>query len=218
MSGSFLWLFRLNLILEFRDKSGLFYALLYALSTAYIASVIFQIKPGVQVWSGVLWFLVLFNAIAVSANAFRQEASTRYTYYYQLVNPAQLFLSRWLFTSLYCIITALFQFALLSFFIGMPITAALAYLVNLLIGALGFASVLSLTSAIAAITGSKVGLMAILSFPLLVPVLIIGLRGAVLAGLGAEWAALQPYVFGNLSMTALIIAMGYLLFPYLWQD
>jgi heme exporter protein B len=204
--------------LEWRERNGLFNTLLYALATSYIASLVFEIGPGVKVWSGLIWFLMLFNSITASSASFRHEAGSRFMYYHQLVEPQQLFLAKWIYNILYGLILILIQYGLLQFFIGAPTEQGVAYLLQLVAGATGLMGVLTLTSAIASLSGNNVSLMAVLSFPLLIPVLLIGLRGTVKAGIDASWSELWPYIGANLGMSALVAALGYLLFPYLWRD
>lgn len=216
--GSFRLLIQLSFTLEWRERSGIFNTLLYALATAYIASLALGQSTGAQVWTGLMWFLMLFNAITASSGSFRHEAGHRYAYYQQLVDPAALFLAKWVYNVIYGLLLGVLQFVLLYFFIGSPGGEIFLFLIQIASGALGLMGVLTLTSGIAALSGNNVSLMAILSFPLLIPVLLIGLRGSVLAAIGASWSEVLPFVGGNLGMSALAAGMGYLLFPYLWRD
>ena len=181
--GSLSQLFHLRLSLEWRERNGLYNTLLYALATSYIASLVVGSQPGVGVWSGLMWFLMLFNSITASSGSFRNEGSNRYTYYFQIARPHDLFISHWIYNLIYGLIVVTIQFLLLVFFIGSPSDEMMPMFIQILMGSIGLMGVLSLTSAIAALSDNNVSLMAILSFPLLIPVLIIGLRGTVLAGL-----------------------------------
>lgn len=88
---------------------------------------------------------------------------------------------------------------------------------HILIGSVSLMGVLSLTSAIAAMSGNNVSMMAVLSFPLLIPVLMIGLEGTLQAGLGDSLEQAWKFALGNMAMGGLVAALGYLLFPYLWN-
>ena len=60
--------------------------------------------------------------------------------------------------------------------------------------------------------------MAILSFPLLVPLLITAQHLSEMAAPGADMAGYGAYVAALLALDAMIAALCYLLFPYLWRD
>ena len=89
---------------------------------------------------------------------------------------------------------------------------------HLLVGALSLSSVLSMTAGIASRTGNNTALMSVLSFPLLIPALVLGLKGSLLAALDVPLFQSTTFLFANLALSALVFALGYLLFPYLWSD
>ena len=60
--------------------------------------------------------------------------------------------------------------------------------------------------------------MAILSLPLLLPTLLIAMRASKLALLGTPIAELYPNWAGEILMAGLPLALGGLLFPYLWRS
>ncbi len=211
-------LLKLALKLEWRNKSGYFNTVLYALGSSYIASLVFSAQVGLQVWNALMWFLLLFNAITACSQSFKQEAGVRFSYYYQIIRPSELMLSKLIFNGIYSAWVSFLQFALLIFFLGLPFEGALFYLMHLLVGALSLSSVLSMTAGIASRTGNNTALMSVLSFPLLIPALVLGLKGSLLAALDVPLFQSTTFLFANLALSALVFALGYLLFPYLWSD
>lgn len=204
-------------VLEWRTKYRVYNSLLYALSTSFIASLVVSRYPGVSVWSGLMWFLMLFNAITACSDAFRNEGERRHIFYRQLSRPEDIFFSRFLFHGLFGLLLVCLQFGLLCFFIGAPSAHWSSMFLHILIGSVSLMGVLSLTSAIAAMSGNNVSMMAVLSFPLLIPVLMIGLEGTLQAGLGDSLGHAWKFAMGNTAMGGLVAALGYLLFPYLWN-
>jgi heme exporter protein B len=60
--------------------------------------------------------------------------------------------------------------------------------------------------------------MAILSIPLLLPAVIIIVKASQLALMGMSLQQNLAYLGGLLLLNALVTAMGYLLFPYIWRE
>lgn len=86
------------------------------------------------------------------------------------------------------------------------------------LGSSGFASVLSMVSAIASKAGNNSTLMSILSFPILIPLLMTTIRFSKNAMDGLAWSVSWQYIIILTALNALVFALAYLLFPYLWRD
>jgi heme exporter protein B len=73
-------------------------------------------------------------------------------------------------------------------------------------------------SAIASRAGSNTTLMAILSFPVLMPLLITVIRFSKNAMDGLDPSLSYNLIIILISLNVLVVAMSYLLFPYLWRE
>ena len=102
--------------------------------------------------------------------------------------------------------------------VGNPVENHLLYLGTLALGSIGFAAVLTLMSAIAAQTNNNVTLMAILSFPILLPLLLTLITLSKQAADGLQWAVSSKYMIALLAINAIVFTLSYLLFPYLWRE
>jgi heme exporter protein B len=111
-----------------------------------------------------------------------------------------------------------FNFLFYSILIGNPVQNMGLFLATLILGSMGLSSVLAMVSAIASKAGHGAALMPILSFPVLLPLLMTTIRLSKNAIDGLDWAANQQFVIILLALNVMIIAMGYLLFPYLWKE
>ena len=92
------------------------------------------------------------------------------------------------------------------------------FLLAVVLGGIGFASVLTLISAIAARAGNGIGLMAILGFPLVLPLLLLVMRASKLALDGVAWSIISTYFGGIVLLDMITITLAWILFPYLWRD
>jgi heme exporter protein B len=134
-----------------------------------------------------------------------------------LVSPQAVILSKIAYNLvLLSVISALCLFVY-TLFVGNIIQDLPLFLVTLLLGSFGFSSLLTMVSAIASKTSNNFTLMAILSFPIMMPLLmvLIKLSKNAIDGLDLwDTNSLLILVFLNV----IIIALSYLLFRYLWRD
>jgi len=109
-------------------------------------------------------------------------------------------------------------FLFYSIVLGNPVQDQLLFIINVILGALGFSCTLTMVSGIASKAGGNATLMAILSFPIIIPLLLLLIKVSknALDGLdrGSSWDELIMLFAINLMITAL----SYILFPYLWKS
>jgi heme exporter protein B len=92
------------------------------------------------------------------------------------------------------------------------------FVLAVVLGGIGFAAVLTLISAIAARAGNGIGLMAILGFPLVLPLLLTVMRASKLALDGVAWSVTSTYFGGLVLLDVITVTLAWILFPYLWRD
>jgi heme exporter protein B len=94
----------------------------------------------------------------------------------------------------------------------------LFYFLSVLLGSISFSTVFTMISAIASKAGNNGTLMAILSFPVIIPVILVLIRLSKNAMDGLE----RSLNYGNIgvlcAINVIVIATALLLFPYLWRD
>ena len=116
------------------------------------------------------------------------------------------------------LVVALSGLLFFSIFLSNPVQDHVLYLISILLGAMGFASVLSMVSAIASRSGNNVGLMSVLSFPLLLPLLLTCIRLSKNAMDGLDWSVSYKLLIILLALNSITWVLSYLLFPYLWRE
>ncbi|HAA01543.1 MAG TPA: ABC transporter permease [Flavobacteriales bacterium] len=214
-------LIRKEFDLEIRNKVAIGGILLYVVTTVFLCYLSFRELQDTTVWNTLFWVILLFSALNTISKSFQTESRYRLLYLYTLVSPAAVILSKMIYNILLMGITALVTLLFYSLFLGTsPLEGANAgmYLVALLLGCAGFAGIFTMIAAIAAKTGNQLGIMAILGFPLILPLLLtlIGLSGIALRGLPWEYGTTELLILTGLNI--LIAALSYILFPYLWRE
>ena len=203
---------------ELRQKFALGGILLYVISTVFVCYLSFRSIIDKPTWNALFWVILLFGSINAVAKSFIQESKGRQLYYYTLVSPQAVILSKIIYNSLLMLVLSIVCFFVYSLFIKSLVDDIPFFLLTLVFGSIGFASVLSMVSAIASKTNSNFSLMAILSFPMLIPLLLSLIKVSKYAVDGLDRTLSYPYFGVLLLINMMVILLSYLLFPYLWRD
>lgn len=207
-----------ELITEFRQRYALTGVLLYVVATVFISYLSFQNIIEVSTWNALFWTIVLFASVNASAKSFLQESKGHILYYYTLISPQTFLLSKIIYNCTLVIILSLVCFGFYSLFMGNIIENFLLFLLTLVLSSIGISSLLSIMSAIASKANNNFTVMAILSFPLITPMLIVTIRTSHKAINGSNFDDSMHYIAALISLDVIVITLGYLLFPYLWKD
>ena len=204
--------------LEFRQKYALGGILLYVISTTFICYLSFRSIVDIPTWNALYWIIVLFASVNAISKSFAQESQGKLLYLYTLTSPKAIIISKIIYNSGLLAVLTLATTLFYSLFLGNVIGDLAQFIIVAIAGSMGLASVLTLVSAIAAKTNNNVSLMAILSFPIILPLLITIIHASKNAIDDLGWSVNGKYIIVLLALNALIAALSYLLFPYLWRD
>jgi len=203
--------------LEMRNKYALGGILLYVVSTVFVSYLSFKQIISVPTWNALFWIILLFASVNGVAKSFIGESRGRLLYMYTLVSPQAVILSRIIYNSLLLMIISGLCLLTYSLFVGYLVQDLPLFILTLILGSFGFSSLLSMVSAIASKTSNNFTLMAILSFPIMMPLLMVLLKLSKNAIDGLEQWDLN-YLAVLMFINVIIIALSYLLFRYLWRD
>lgn len=203
--------------LELRNKYALGGILLYVVSTVFVSYLCFKRIVNPATWNALFWIILLFASINAIAKSFASETRGRLLYIYTLTSPQAVILSKIIYNSFLLLVLSGLCLSVYSLFIGNIIQDMPLFLLTLVLGSLGFSSLLTMVSAIASKTGNSFTLMAILSFPIVMPLLMVLIKLSHNAIDGLEkWDV--NYLLILVYINVIIITLSYLLFRYLWRD
>ncbi|MFD0941846.1 heme exporter protein CcmB [Pedobacter boryungensis] len=212
-------LIRKEMLLEWRSKYALNGILLYVVSTVFVCFLSFVSVPEKLTWNALFWIIMLFASINAVAKSFLQESKGRHLYIYTLVSPVALIIAKTLYNSLLMIGLTLIALLFYTLVFSFPAGADMGmYLVATVLGSLSFATIFTMVSAIASKAGNGGMLMAILSFPIIIPVLIVLIKLAKNAIDGLDRSVSLDDIGLLAVINVLVMAASLLLFPYLWRD
>jgi len=219
------YLLKKEILLEWRSKYAFNGVLLYVVSTVFICYISFHLTPGFEgsdsykvVWNVLFWIIILFASVNAIAKSFMQESRGRLLYYYSIASPQAIILSKTVYNIALMILLSTLALVVYLVFFNNTIGDPLFYFITVVLGACSFSTVFTMISAIASKAGNNGTLMAILSFPVIIPVILILIRLSKRAMDGID----RSFSYGDIgvlaAINAIVITTALLLFPYLWRD
>jgi len=204
--------------LELKQKYVLNGILLYLISTIFVTYLAFDRVIDVETWNSLFWIILLFVAVNGISKSFVQESPARHLYYYTIASPQSILLAKVLYNLLLMSILSVLSFGFFLLLMGNMVMNMVLFLSALLLGSLGLASILTMMAAIASRASNNFSLMAILSFPIVLPLLTTLMKISHLSLTAAQWNGNWGLIIILLTINITVIILAYLLFPYLWRD
>lgn len=201
--------------LEWRQRAAFNGLLAYAASLVVLVGFAWSGALTPLGWAISFQLVLLFVAVNAVAKSFLGEAPEQHLYVYQLAHAEAVVLAKLVYNMGLLVLLAGLCGVGFFFFLGNPFEAVLTFWVGAGLEAAALAAGTTLVAAIAAQAGGKGGLMAVLSFPVVLPVLLVGLRVSRSALVGTVRVT-DLLLLGGVGLVA--AALSVVLFPYLWRD
>jgi heme exporter protein B len=207
--------------LEWRLKYALGGIALYLLAIVLLIFLTFEQLED-RVWVLLFWMAVLFTAANAVAKSFLLEGEGRRLYYYTVASAEAVMMSKIIYNFCLMMILALLGLGLFAAMMGFPPDRPGLFLGTVVLGSGAFALVFTMVSAIASGASNSGTLVAILGFPVLVPVirLLTALSMLSLLPKNVATSGLGPGqgLLLLAGIDVLVLAFAMVLFPYLWRD
>lgn len=175
-------------------------------------------QPEVKVWNGLFWMIQLFICVNAVAKSFLQEHKGRMLYFYTITGAGHFILAKLLFNMGLMLLMSICSVLLFQLLLGNPIENPLTFIGLACLGGTSLSLVFSFLAAIAARAQQNAALMAILGFPLIIPQILLLMKISNIA-FGDVLQSGLSFLIGLLVLLDLmVIALSYILFPFLWKD
>ncbi|MHC1708362.1 MAG: heme exporter protein CcmB [Bacteroidales bacterium] len=207
-----------DVMLEWKQKYAINGILLYIISTIFLCSLAFEGLLEPSTWNALFWVVLLFAAVNAISKSFVQESPGRQLYYYSMADPQSIILAKIIYNILLMIVLSILFFIIFSLFLGNFVQNQGLFFLAYLFGGIGFAALFTMISAIASRTSNNFSLMAILGFPIILPLLLILIKISKIAITMPGWEGSGGLIFSLAGIDLIIVILSYLLFPYLWRD
>ena len=203
------------------NQSHLFFSVgLYVVSSIYIIYISYQ-PTGIlslEHWVSIFWVIILFSSISAVSKSFFQESGNRNYYYYYVLRPDELIFSKLIYNFLFIVFVTFLTFIIFSFLLGNFIYSLSFFLSLLFVGALSISNCLTLISAIGHQVKNNSILISVLSFPVIIPILLLLIRLSKISSSEFSWNLIQDDFYLLILLNIILVAMTKILFSYLWRN
>lgn len=210
-------LVRKDLLIEWRQKHTLFGVLLYVGATVFVVYMMSG-QPETKIWNALFWITQLFVAVNTVAKSFLQEHPNRFRYYFTITDPVTFLLAKIIYSIVLLLLMSLVSLGLFSLMLGFPLVQTGLFILITATGSISLAAVFSFLSAIAARAQQNAAVMAVLGFPIVAPLLMILSNLAMKALTPVYQPGWYQLAGVMLLLDAMVIILGVILFPFLWQE
>jgi heme exporter protein B len=209
---------------ELRSRVALNAIGLFGLTT--LIAVAYQIGPyKIQeqdrpyLLSALLWVILFFAATSGLSRVFVKEEDAHTAKTLRLAaRPLAVFGGKFLFNLILLVALYAFIVPLYCALMGYAVHGVAALVVLLACGAVALAATSTMVAAIIARASGSTTLFAILSVPLVLPLLVMLIQGTRVAAGGAGMAGVLPALQGIVSLGGATLIVSMYLFPVVWHD
>jgi len=210
-------LLRKEFLLELRTGAAIAGITLYVVSTLFVVYEMFvRIQP--SVWNTLFWIVFLFVSVNALVKSFVREKGDRALYYYHLLNPSHVLLAKIGYNMLLMFVLGLLIWGLFIFFGDNPVREPGLFSGVIFLGSLGFSVVFTFLASMTALGNQSATLLAVLSFPLVIPMILLLVKiSAHALGLLRD-TAIGGDIAVLVAIELLCGGLALILFPILWKS
>ena len=170
-----------DIMLEMRQQHTFYGLILYIASTVFIIYLALPEAPEAITWQTLFWVIQLFICVNTVAKSFLQDSRGRLLYYYTIASPVQFILAKLIYNICLLLIMNMISILFFYVFLGFPVVNPFIFIFISMLGGISLSLVFTLMSAIAAKAQHNAALIAILGFPVILPLLLLLMRLSKLA-------------------------------------
>lgn len=203
--------------IDWKNKFSIGGIVLYIITATFIVFLSFA-NIEAETWNSLFWIILLFGILNGVVKSFLQESGSRKLYYFQLVDPYIVLISKIIYNFILTLIMALITFALLSIFTKNMVEDTVMFLVVIMMGSLALSISLTFISAISVQGRQSATLMAILGFPVVIPIVLTLVK----MSRNTMGLVMEPFyradflILGAISL--ILFGLSLWLFPIIWKE
>jgi len=206
--------------LELRTRYALNAVLMFAVTT--LAAVSFSVGQSglsAQLLAALFWIILFFSAMSGLAQAFiREEEAATATTLRLMADPDSVYIGKLMFNfTLLCVLAAIIT-PIFFIFTDAPTDNLPVFVLVLVMGVIGLVAATTLVAAIIAKAFVKGALFAVLSFPILMPLLLVLILATEKVMGGGTLGDIATEVQFTVAYGVVMIAGSILLFKFVWGE
>jgi len=192
---------------------------LYLISSIFIVYLSFGslgIKD-LNTWVSLFWVIILFGAITSISKSFLYESKNRNYYYYFLFTPTELIFSKLIYNFIFLALLCFVAFGFYSLLVGNFIKSISFFSLFLFVGAFSISNCLTLISAISNQVRNNSAIMSVLSFPIILPILLILINISKISVSYFSWNLVEDDIYLLILLNIIVLVLSKILFSFLWR-
>lgn len=209
-----------DLRLELRSRYGLNAIFMFGITTLAVVSFsLGQAALSPKILGAIFWIIIFFSAMSGLSHVFVREEEAQTSLILRLTTePNAVFLGKLFFNLTLLILMTAVITPLFFIFTDAPTLGLMNFLLVLVLGVLDLCAATTLVAAIIAKASVKGALFAVLSFPILMPILIALTIASDKILAGGELAEISKLLQFFTAYAIIMITASVMLFKYVWQD
>jgi heme exporter protein B len=212
------YLIKKDLLLEWRKQHVISGTILYVATTVFVSYLSFTNINNKIVWNALFWIIVIFSATNAATKSFFEEEKDNKLFSYLIASPQSIILSKIIYNQIFIIVLTFVTYIIYSILNDNPVENQLYFIIAVILSSGGIASALTMVAAISSAADNNSSMIAILGFPIIMPLIITAIKFSKSAMDGFGWDINNKYILILLALNVIIVMLSYLLFPYLWRD
>jgi len=193
---------------------------LYLISSIFVVYLSFGslgIKD-LNTWVSLFWVIILFGAITSISKSFLYESKNRNYYYYFLFTPTELIFSKLIYNFIFLALLCFVAFGFYSLLVGNFIKSISFFSLFLFVGAFSISNCLTLISAISNQVRNNSVIMSVLSFPIILPILLILINISKISASEFSWNLVEDDIYLLILLNIIVLVLSKILFGFLWRS
>lgn len=169
--------------------------------------------------SGLIWIIVLFAAMSSLSRIFVFETDRR-TFDLLRLNSRSLdvFLGKFIFNSLFTLVITSLSFIGFLFLLGQSVKSPLLLFIVMILGSIGLSAVSTLLAALISQASQKGTVFAVISMPLLLPLILLLVRLTKIALIEGGIEDTYSDLLALFGYCGVMISASVVLIEYIWED
>ncbi|MBL7811738.1 MAG: heme exporter protein CcmB [Bacteroidetes bacterium] len=171
-----------------------------------------------KVWNSLYWISMIFVTLQVVGKSFMQVNRGRWIYLNQLASPLAVIFAKTLYGWLLMILLGLANLLVFAVLMDFPVAHSTVYIGAVVLSSMGISTVFTLISAIAGKTTQPGFMLPVMSLPVVLPIVLVGIKGSV--------KCLNPVLVSSVytdllllaALTLLVLVLTAVLFTPLWRE
>lgn len=195
-----------DISLEWRNKFTLAGIVIQVLTATFIVYLAIPMM-NLPIQNSLFWIILVFSSLNAISKGFIAESAQLQMYYSQLVPPKVLIRARLVYNFLLMTVLTFLVWVAFNILINGFEGSALLYLGTIFLAGLGLSSAFTLMSSLVKQIGNAFLIVPVISLPVVIPIVIIGIRSSkkALDGLGIDAVSKEWFILFALTLFSVVM-------------